>query len=143
MNDATVGFSITPVTLKVTRIRVPLITRLFMRRVSISAAVAVCLVGLLPITCNRSFAQQEQTEVKRRVVTKVVPLYPELARKMHITGIVRIEVIVPPDGSPKTIRVMGGHPVLAQAATDAIHKWKWAPVQQETTELIEMKFNPD
>jgi len=98
------------------------------------------LVGLLPITCNRSFAQEEPNEANRKVVTRVAPLYPELARKMHISGIVRMEAVVPPDGSPKTIRVIGGHPVLVQAATDAIHKWKWVPVRQETTEVIEMKF---
>jgi hypothetical protein len=45
--------------------------------------------------------------------------------------------------SSKTIRVIGGHPLLAQAATDAIHKWRWVPAGQETTEVIEMKFNPE
>jgi outer membrane biosynthesis protein TonB len=58
---------------------------------------------------------QEQTEAKRKVVTKGVPIYPELARKMRIMGSVRIEVIVSPDGSSKTIRVIGGHPLLAHA----------------------------
>ena len=114
-----------------------------MRRISVTVVVGACLTALLALSCRWSFAQQEQPEGKRRVVNRVVPLYPELARKMHITGIVRIEVVVAPDGAAKAIRVIGGHPVLAQAANDAIHKWKWAPVAQETTEVIELKFNSD
>ena len=114
-----------------------------MRRFSQFFIIAVCLGGLSPIACTQSSAQQEQTEAKRRVATRVVPIYPELARKMRIMGSVRIEAIVSPDGSPKAIRVIGGHPLLAQAATDAIHKWKWTPAGQETTEIIEIKFNPE
>jgi TonB family protein len=104
--------------------------------------IAVCLGGLSPVACTQS-AQQEQTEAKRRVASRVVPVYPGLARKMRIMGSVRIEAIVSPDGSPKAIRVIGGHPLLAQAATEAIHKWKWTPAGQETTEIIEIKFNPE
>jgi TonB family protein len=103
--------------------------------------IAICFGGFFP--SGQSPAPQEQTEAKRKVVTKVVPIYPELARKVHIMGSVRIEVIVSPDGSSKTIRVIGGHPRLAQAATDAIHKWRWVPAGQETTEVIEIKFNPE
>jgi hypothetical protein len=38
--------------------------------------------------------------------------------------------------------VVGGSPVLAKAAVDAIEKWKWAPGPQETKELIELNFHP-
>ena len=106
-----------------------------------------CSLGMLRreccFACQPSFAQQEQIEAKRKVLSKVVPVYPELAHKMHIGGSVKLEVIVAPNGSPKNPKALGGHPLLVQAASDAISKWKWAPTTQETTELIEIKFNPD
>jgi len=50
-------------------------------------------------------AQQTQNEdLVRRAKTKVQPFYPELARKMNITGTVKIEVVVAPNGSVKDAR---------------------------------------
>ena len=113
-----------------------------MRR-QICAVLLACCVGSVVFASQPSFAQQQQQEDKRKVLSKVVPVYPELARKMHIGGSVKLEVIVAPNGSTKSTRAMGGHPLLVQAASDAISKWKWAPSAQETTELIEIKFNPE
>ena len=112
-------------------------------RCQVIVVLLACCVGSVVFACRPSFAQQEQIEAKRKVLGKVVPVYPELAHKMHISGSVKLEVIVAPNGSPKNPKALGGHPLLVQAASDAISKWKWAPSAQETTESIEIKFNPD
>jgi TonB family protein len=85
---------------------------------------------------------QEQPEAKRKVVNRVVKVYPELARKMQIHGTVRVEVVIAPSGKVKMTHVIGGNPVLAQSAVGAIEQWKWAPAPQETQELIELSFHP-
>ena len=85
---------------------------------------------------------QEQPESTRKIVSKVVPVYPELAGKMQIRGTVRVEAVVAPNGKVKFTQVIGGSPVLAKAAVDAIEKWKWGPAPQETKELIELNFHP-
>ncbi len=85
---------------------------------------------------------QDQSESQRKIVNRVVPTYPELARQMEIKGVVRIGVTVTPSGNVKESQVIGGHPVLAKAAMDAIAKWKWAPASQETKELIQLNFHP-
>lgn len=87
-------------------------------------------------------AQTAETTGKRKVVNKVAPFYPELARRMNLSGAVKVEVVVAPNGSVKSTKVIGGSPVLAQAAVDAMRKWKWEPAPQETTELVELKFQP-
>ncbi len=61
---------------------------------------------------------------------------------MQITGTVKLEVAVLPNGKMKTAQVVGGSPVLVKAAVDAIEKWKWGPAPQETKELIELNFHP-
>jgi len=70
----------------------------------------------------------------------VAPNYPELARKMHIHGVVKVEATVRANGSVKSTRVLGGNPVLVDAAVDAIGKWKFEPAPSETTELVQLSF---
>ena len=100
-----------------------------------------CAISGTLVWCSWCLAQQDQTEIKRKIVNRVPPLYPELARRMVITGTVKLEVVVAPNGSPKSQKILGGHPLLAQSATEAVRKWKWAPNPQETTELIDLKFD--
>ena len=78
----------------------------------------------------------------RRAKSKVEPVYPELARKMSITGTVKIQVVVQPNGTVKDARVVGGHPVLANAALDAAKKWRFEPAPAESTGIIDFKFEP-
>jgi TonB family protein len=53
---------------------------------------------------------------------------------------VKIEVTVAPNGSVKEARIVGGHPVLAQAALDAAKKWRFEPAAAESTGIIDFKF---
>jgi len=85
---------------------------------------------------------QEVPEGRRKGVNRVIPTYPSLARAMKLVGSVRVEAVVAPDGIVRKVEIKGGHPVLAQAAQDAVQKWKWAPASTESRELIEVKFNP-
>jgi TonB family protein len=79
-------------------------------------------------------------ESKRKVKTKVAPIYPDLARRMNVAGKVKIEVVISPDGHVKTTRVVGGHPLLVQACQDAVKEWKFAPAPEETTQIVEFEF---
>jgi len=95
------------------------------------------------VLSSPSFSQtQEQPDAKRKLVSRVMPTYPELARGMQITGTVKIEVVVSPNGKVKLSQVVGGNPVLAKAAVDAVEKWRWIASPQETKELIELNFHP-
>lgn len=87
------------------------------------------------------YAQTGTTdESKRKVRTRVAPTYPDLARRMNVSGKVKIEVVVAPDGHVKTTRVVGGHPLLVQACQDAVKEWKFAPAPEETTQIVEFEF---
>jgi TonB family protein len=103
--------------------------------------IAVALFVLVPILMlvpNYASAQ----ESGRKVVSKVVPQYPTLARSMNLQGIVRADVLVAPNGTVKLVEVKGGHPLLAQAAQTALREWKWEPAARETRESVELRFNP-
>ncbi|PYX86280.1 MAG: hypothetical protein DMG68_15950 [Acidobacteria bacterium] len=109
-----------------------------MRNQMVIAALWVLLLagGL----CN---GQQNTSEAGRKVVSRVVPGYPELARRMNIRGIVKIEATVAPNGTVKSTRAIGGNPLLISAAENALLKWRFAPNAEETHEIIELRFNPD
>jgi protein TonB len=88
-----------------------------------------------------AFAQSATTEEgKRKVKAKTSPAYPELARRMNVTGKVKIEVVITPDGHVKSTRVVGGHPLLVQACQDAVREWKFVPAAEETTQIVEFDF---
>jgi TonB family protein len=80
-------------------------------------------------------------DTKRRVVQRSAPAYPALARSMALQGVVRLEVVVAPEGTVKTVAIRGGHPVLAQAAANTVRQWRWERAPHETTEPVEIKFD--
>ena len=102
----------------------------------------VCLALILALSFNLAHAQNTtvSSSSERKISARVVPVYPELAKKMHIHGVVKIEVIVRPNGNVKSSRVLGGNPVLVEAAQDAVRNWKFEPTQSETTEIVQVGF---
>jgi TonB family protein len=86
-------------------------------------------------------AQQE--EITRKVKTKVSPAYPELARRMSISGVVKVQVVVAPNGTVKSTKVVGGHPLLVNAAVEAVKKWRFEAGSEETAGVVEFKFDPN
>ncbi len=58
---------------------------------------------------------------------KVRPVYPSEARRMHLEGTVILEAIVTEEGLIENLKLVSGHPILAQAAMDAVSKWRYSP----------------
>lgn len=81
-------------------------------------------------------------EINRKPKSKVAPVYPELARRMNISGVVKIQITVAANGSIKDAKLVGGHPVLANAALDAVKKWRFEAGPQESTGIVEFHFDP-
>jgi TonB family protein len=106
--------------------------------------IAVALVVLLPsmLFIPNHAPAQESAEANRKVVAKVIPQYPGLARSMRIQGNVRADVLVAANGKVKSVEMKGGHPLLVQSAEDALRQWKREPVSHESHEIIELKFTP-
>ncbi len=101
--------------------------------VTFIAVAVLSLAGLVT-------AQSAPSGVDRKVASRIAPIYPELAKKMHIRGVVKVEAVVRPNGTVKSTRVLGGNPVLVDAALDAVGKWKFEAAQGETTEVVQLAF---
>jgi len=87
-------------------------------------------------------AQDEQTTGARKIVNKVVPGYPSIARNMNLSGTVKLAALVQANGTVKSVEVKGGNPLLVQAAQRAVQDWKWEKSDRESTEEVEFRFHP-
>lgn len=76
----------------------------------------------------------------RRLKVSAPPEYPEMAQRMNIKGAVQLEVVVARDGSVKDVRVIGGHPLLTEAATRAVKGWQYEPAAKESKILVKLFF---
>jgi TonB family protein len=111
-----------------------------MRRWLTIAIAIFCSVAAL--SAAFSVAQDDPNQNNRKVVSKVMPTYPPVARTMGIRGSVKVEVMVAANGTVKSLEVKGGHPMLVNAAADAVRKWRWAPSGHESKEPVTVKFDP-
>jgi TonB family protein len=64
-----------------------------------------------------------------RVIKRVEPVYPTLARQTRISGTVALHVVISRKGSVQEMEVVSGHPLLVQSALDAVRQWKYQPTQ--------------
>lgn len=79
----------------------------------------------------------------RKIKTKVAPVYPQIAHNMHLAGTVRVLVVITPAGVVKSVRPLGGHPLLLDSAMEAVKRWKYETGPQETTTVVEFKFSDE
>jgi TonB family protein len=83
-----------------------------------------------------------QAQEGRRVISNPVPVYPETAKRLRLTGVVKVQIVIAPDGHVRETNVIGGHPLLVNAVEEALRNWKYAPAGSETTKQLEFSFHP-
>ena len=93
------------------------------------------------LTITPSWSQTKY-DPERRVVKRVEPDYPETLKRLYIGGVVRVQVVVAPDGSTETTLLVGGNPILGQSAMKAIKQWKFASASAKSTFIVPVTFDP-
>ena len=106
-------------------------------------AVVLGFVVLTPAVAedgSKKPPEKSEVPVVRKIKLRAQPVYPELARRMKLSGVVRIELAIAPDGKVKSAKVLGGHPLLAEAAMDAVRRWVYEPAHDQTVQVVDIKF---
>jgi len=62
-----------------------------------------------------------------KLINKVQPVYPPLARQTRISGTVKLHAIIGKSGNVEQLQVVSGHPLLVQSALDAVKQWRYQP----------------
>ena len=83
--------------------------------------------------------------VPAKLLRRVEPKYPAMARTMHLNGDVRMDITVAEDGHVKSVANVNGAPLLASSAVEAVKKWRYTPATQdgkpvESTVEITIRF---
>lgn len=76
--------------------------------------------------------------LEAKMVRRVMPVYPQMARSMRIAGKVQLVGTIGRDGAVRDLRVIEGHPLLVQAALSAVKQWLYSPtlLNGEPVEVI-------
>jgi TonB family protein len=77
---------------------------------------------------------------ERAVRSRVAPVYPELAKRLRVGGIIRIEATVDPGGAVVETKTVSGNHMLSVAAEEAVHKWKFMPAAAQSTVEVTVTF---
>jgi len=98
----------------------------------------MAVLGLLTFSfCVSRAAAQDA----RKVLEQPAPTYPDIARRLSLEGTVKVEVVVGSDGLVKDTKVIGGHPLLVDAALKALRDWKYERAASESKLVLEFKFH--
>jgi protein TonB len=62
-----------------------------------------------------------------KIVRRVIPAYPPLARQARVQGVVKLMGIIARDGTIQHLQVLSGHPLLVPAAVAAVRQWLYRP----------------
>ena len=96
------------------------------------------VLSSLPVAAQST----EQNSSDRKVITRVEPEYPDALKRLYIGGVVRLEVLVAPNGTVKSTKLLGGSPILGQSTMKAVKQWKYAPAATEETLTVKLEFDP-
>ena len=95
----------------------------------------VLTCAILAAACAPVLAQDSETpEHGRKIVRRVIPAYPQLAKQLQLRGVVRLTAWVAPNGTVKLVEPVGGNPLLLKSAQEAVMQWKYAAGAEESKE---------
>lgn len=77
---------------------------------------------------------------ERKLLTRVEPEYPETLKQLHIGGKVRLALTISPKGAVERVVLLGGNPILAEAAVKAAKQWVYAPAPSQATVEVSIPF---
>jgi TonB family protein len=84
------------------------------------------LFGWTAALCGGS-QQVSADQASPHLIQRVEPQYPQMARIAHIQGDVLIAITITETGAVSNPKALSGHPILIQAALDAVRQWKYSP----------------
>jgi len=76
----------------------------------------------------------------RAVKSRVPPVYPELAKRMRISGEVQLQATVDADGKVKDVKPVSGNHMLELAAEDAVRQWKFVSGDGDAVVTVSVNF---
>ena len=110
---------------------------------ALSGVLSGALVISMLLSPSPTKAQSsDQSSSERKVITRVEPEYPDALKRLYIGWVVRVEVLVAPNGVVKSTKLLGGSPILGQSSMKALKQWRYAPAAAEEVLTVKFEFDP-
>ncbi len=77
---------------------------------------------------------------QRRLITRVEPEYPETLKRLGIGGVVKLHISIAPKGNVEVVQLLGGNPILAEAAISAVKQWIYSTNHSRTSAEVVIPF---
>jgi TonB family protein len=106
-----------------------------------SRRVLIRLMQTAALTLVVLLASQAHADGLREVQSRVAPVYPEIAKRMRISGTVEVAATVDPNGKVKDAKAVSGNHVLSTAAEAAVLRWKFEPGTSDSTVNVQVNFS--
>ena len=106
------------------------------RKLFSHARAALCLA--LALTFLPAALVPQETEPK--VLKKVLPAYPDILKKMGVSGTVRVKLTIGADGSVKDVEARGGNAIFIDSVAVAVRNWKYVPGERQRTADVTVTF---
>lgn len=84
---------------------------------------------------------QSENDGARKLISRVEPVYPGILQSNHIGGTVRLKVTIASNGRVEGVELLGGNPILGEAAIAAVQKWVYAGGHSRTTTEVSIPFD--
>jgi len=128
------------------------ITSLYSHRVLWLIAVALGL--LLTVVASELRADDKKQDapkadeassnrLPRKLVHKIEPVYPQDLKRRSIGGVVKLDLKISASGNVEKVEIVGGNPILADSAAQAVKKWQYAPAGSSSSMVLNLEFNPN
>ncbi len=107
-----------------------------MRRQSLRTSSIILLALCAVLAASLTYAQDaairiNPTEARNAVVRKVEPKYPEMVRRMKLSGTVELAAVIGETGKVESVKVVKGNPLLTGSARMALKQWKFTPIERD------------
>lgn len=79
----------------------------------------------------------------RKLVHKIEPVYPQDLKRRSIGGVVKLDLKISAGGNVEKVEIVGGNPILADSAAQAVKKWQYAPAAASSSMVLNVEFNPN
>ena len=90
-----------------------------------------------------SDSEATAARIPRKLVHKIEPVYPQDLKRRSIGGVVKLDLKITANGKVERISIVGGNPILADSAAQAVKQWQYAPASTASSLLLNVEFNPN
>jgi TonB family protein len=96
--------------------------------IRIASTIALILSFAAAAAAQDGIIRIPESEARKALISRTDPEYPTMARQMHLSGRVIVDIYIDEDGKVEDAKPVNGNALLSSAAVNAVKRWKFSPI---------------